>query len=402
MVNSSESSDCEEPEAEVHHPHHPHPHPDRNNLHPVHHHDPFTNKSVVGSDVVDELLKPLQSYFNVFRTGLYENSHNHPHQQQQQQQPPVGTGGNGGMPHLGPDELLNGRDGPPAHNTRSHDKRYKIKKGQSGVMMDGPQQQSGVAGSAAGPRKGGPPPMNAMNAPPQQQQEADNGLVHPHAMAGVGSHPLVLPLGHHHHHHHPHHHHPAMPNGYAPNPGAVPGGPGMMEGVETEIVHGLVAGGPPPNMNEPPPGMMGGAPPYPPPHHPLMMLHPGMGGGGGGGPPGLLSPGAGNNGPHPPPPPSHINNGVGGPGLDVPYFSTPQKQAPEQPGGSGGVLGLGMSPLDRRNSQDGGQPQAQARRNSREEENLELDLSNMTIQDQGAHQVSERKERLARLACILV
>ena len=54
--------------------------------------------------MVDELLKPLQSYFSVFRTGQYT----------------------GGMDA----DLVNG--GPPAHNTRSHaaDKRYRIRKQQ--------------------------------------------------------------------------------------------------------------------------------------------------------------------------------------------------------------------------------------------------------------------------------
>ena len=37
-------------------------------------HDPSPSKSGNGgSDIVDELLKPLQSYFNIYRTGQYGN-----------------------------------------------------------------------------------------------------------------------------------------------------------------------------------------------------------------------------------------------------------------------------------------------------------------------------------------
>ena len=87
------------------------------------HHDPFRNKSAqAGSDVVDELLKPLQSYFSVFRTGQYSGgSHGHGHGMQEE-------------------HMVNG--GPPAHNTRSQDKRYRIKK----------QQQEGERSKKRGER----------------------------------------------------------------------------------------------------------------------------------------------------------------------------------------------------------------------------------------------------------
>ena len=114
LVNSSDSSDCEDHETSILaavragalHPHHhdllQEPLSVRHDERHCHQHDPFSRAPApAGSDVVDELLKPLQSYFSVFRTGQY-------------------TGGT-------LDDLVNG--GPPAHNTRSQsDKRYKIKK----------------------------------------------------------------------------------------------------------------------------------------------------------------------------------------------------------------------------------------------------------------------------------
>ena len=168
-------------------------------------HDPFRNNkgAQAGSDVVDELLKPLQSYFSVFRTGQYQG------------------GGHHGL-------LEENGHGPPAHNTRSHDKRYRIKRN---------QQEQGKArkGGEGGPENGhhGHPP--------------------PHLLPG-GLPNMTGPP-------------PPVANGYGPHSGPPP-----LLDVETEISHSM----PPPNMAEPPPGMM--APPsYPPPHPGMLLLppHPG-------------------------------------------------------------------------------------------------------------------------------
>ena len=224
LVNSSDSSDCEDHEGSILaavragalHPHHQdllqdsgrhlsRSHSaDRHAGLPPHigQHDPFSRAPAPpGSDVVDELLKPLQSYFSVFRTGQY-------------------TGG--GLES----EIVNG--GPPAHNTRSHsDKRYKIKKHQENERR----------------KRGG-----------ERGDIVENGHM-PH-----GSHPGLpivsgLPMS----------APPPMSNGYGPHHG---------------MEHGDMSHMPPPNMAEPPPNMVPGAgpPPHypPPPHlqHPLLLPPP--------------------------------------------------------------------------------------------------------------------------------
>ena len=237
LVNSSDSSDCEDHESSILaavragalHPHHqellhdrvlanraPGSRPHSADRHHHHggvghhhaggqggHHDPFRNKSAqAGSDVVDELLKPLQSYFSVFRTGHIQ-------------------GGQHGLL----DELVNG--GPPAHNTRSQDKRYRIKK----------QQQEGERSKKRGDRG----------------DVVENGHLGPSHHHNV---PMVpMPMG-----------APPPVNGFGPPQGH--SGPPPRLDMETEIAHSL----PPPNMAEPPPNMVP-APPYPPPHlqHPLLL-----------------------------------------------------------------------------------------------------------------------------------
>ena len=202
LVNSSDSSDCEDHESATMHHHHlelARLHQDRltvgrpssRNHSSERPHDPFSNNSVAGNDVVDELLKPLQSYFSVFRTGSYDHGSHH---------------------GLLDGDVMNGRDGPPAHNTRSHDKRYKIKK----------NQQSDVR---------------------KRQEGSENGIMHQNH-AGM-------------------HHHPPPQQGQVMHPsqsmsapppltnGGYAGTPVILESMETEI-----AQHPPPNMNEPPPNMV--------------------------------------------------------------------------------------------------------------------------------------------------
>ena len=222
LVNSSDSSDCEDHESSILaavragalHPHHQdllqdsgrhmsRSHSaDRHAGLPPHmgQHDPFSRAPAPpGSDVVDELLKPLQSYFSVFRTGQY-------------------TGG--GLES----EMVNG--GPPAHNTRSHaDKRYKIKKHQENER-----------------RKRG-----------ERNEVVENGHM-PHGshpgLAMVSGLPMSAP--------------PPMSNGFGPH-----------HGPRMEMEVGDMSHMPPPNMAEPPPNMTH----YPPPphlQHPLLLPPPSL------------------------------------------------------------------------------------------------------------------------------
>ena len=223
LVNSSDSSDCEDHESSILaavragaiHPHHQDLLQDQHSrshsadrhaaaagLHApglLGHHDPFSRAPAPpGSDVVDELLKPLQSYFNVFRTGQYTGDR-------------------------GLDDLVNG--GPPAHNTRSQaDKRYKIRKQQENErhkQKRGEQRQAEIV-------------ENGQQLPP-----------HLAMMQTMVSAP------------------PPLTNGYH--------GHG-----DVDLSHM-----PPPNMTEPPPNMIpvpGQPPHFPPPHlhpqHPLLIPPP--------------------------------------------------------------------------------------------------------------------------------
>ena len=220
-MNSSDSSDCEDHESVTLHHHHqelarmhhdrlavgrpPPGHGSRGHSSERQQHDPFSNNSIAGSDVVDELLKPLQSYFSVFRTGVYDHGSHH------------------GL--LDGVDMVNGRDGPPAHNTRSHDKRYKIKKNQ----QDGRGKR--------------PEPV-----------VVENGMHHPG----------VVPM----------HHHPQagmLPPNAGPPPvvtnGFTPAAQARLDNMETEISQ--LPGTP--NLSEPPPNMVAPSS-YPPPTRPLMLL----------------------------------------------------------------------------------------------------------------------------------
>ncbi len=93
-------------------------------------HDPSPSKcGTGGSDVVDELLKPLQSYFSIYRTGQYSNpldgvammNHMGPGGDQQQQFNAVSSSSNGHQQQRSPDKkyriksVKNG-GGSPSHS----------------------------------------------------------------------------------------------------------------------------------------------------------------------------------------------------------------------------------------------------------------------------------------------
>jgi len=367
LVNSSDSSDCEENEPPRFHHHHQEL---QNRLQkqqqqvqqlvanaghaPRHHsgsrphsterpHDPFSNNSVAGSDVVDELLKPLQSYFSVFRTGVYDQ------------------GGEVG-------DLMNGRDGgPPAHNTRSQtDKRYKIKKNQGSTNSANEPRKGrhdivengiGMHPPQALPHHQGPPPMKA-GAIPQQvihtiaNQMMPNSAVacHPslnHNMAAghipgqmmptnvtssVSAGGMVAPP-------------PPITNGFSQS---------MMENMETELVQ-VPAG--PPNLNEPPPPLMvdnnGHYQQHTRSSAAMMMINQMSG---------------------PPPQTSGAMMSPPGPGGRLPMFSTPNKDESS------------MAPPT---------PQHQHVSDSHQQqltEQLESDISNLSIQDEATSRKEEKPQ----------
>ena len=197
LVNSSDSSDCEDHETSILaavragalHPHHhdllQEPLSARHDERHVLQHDPFSRAPAPpGSDVVDELLKPLQSYFSVFRTGQY-------------------TGGT-------LDDLVNG--GPPAHNTRSQsDKRYKIKKqdgernrkrGERSEMTENGHLAHHPPMGMVNIPMGAPPPITNGFGPHNQRMETE--IVHlqsppnmaeppPNMVTGPPPHYLLMP-----------------------------------------------------------------------------------------------------------------------------------------------------------------------------------------------------------------
>ena len=234
LVNSSDSSDCEDHETSILaavragalHPHHhdllQEPLSGRHDERHAVSHDPFSRAPAPpGSDVVDELLKPLQSYFSVFRTGQY-------------------TGGT-------LDDFVNG--GPPAHNTRSHcDKRYRIKKHEGERNRKRGERNEMTENGQMSHSQHHQHPQHSQHpqGPPQGHQAPH------HPPLGMVNIPMGAPP-------------PPITNGFGPHHP-------RME-METEIVH-LQS---PPNMAEPPPNMVSGPPPhYPPPHlqHGLLIPPP--------------------------------------------------------------------------------------------------------------------------------
>ena len=129
-------------------------------------------------------------------------------------------------------DMVNGRDGPPAHNTRSHDKRYKIRKNQ----QDGRGKRPEPVVVENGLHHPGVVPMH------HHQQAAAAGMLPPSAVPPP----------------------PVVTNGYTPA-----GAQSRLENMETEIVTQLPST---PNLNEPPPNMVVAPAAYPPPTRPLMLL----------------------------------------------------------------------------------------------------------------------------------
>ena len=399
MVNSSESSDCEDNEPPRFHHHHqeiqvrlqqqqlavskpPPRHHSGSRPHSSERpHDPFSNNSVAGSDVVDELLKPLQSYFSVFRTGVYDQQ--------------------GGVDA---DLMMNGvtvrEGGPPAHNTRSQtDKRYKIKKNQgSSNMGNEPRKgrhdivENGIGGLHH--QQGPPPPMKGV----VHQQHGGQQVIHTMANQILPNSAVVsLPGG-----------HPGMPpsgvqttviTGGPPTMMATPGLPSpgaggnmqgpppqvvtngfsqsMMETMETELV--VVPSGPP-NLNEPPPSLLVEAGQFPPPHHnhtrPMMMMNQMSG-----------------------PPPSGVMMSPPGAGAPprLPMFSTPTKEETLQqqmppPSGSMPPHQMRLQDQQLQNQQQVSDSQ------QRLTEQLEADISNLSIKDDS--QVRQQVINIFIMICI--
>jgi len=324
LVNSSDSSDAEDHEADLlhHHTqellanyqaaqHNSRPHSSERHGHHDPFHTPDKNKNAAGSDVVDELLKPLQSYFSVFRTGQYSHGH--------------------GL--LDGEMMMNG--GPPAHNTRSHDKRYRIKKQQQAESKK--RHEEGCRENGLPPSHGAPPPGH--NGPPQSQQ-GHNGPPPGHNAPPQGhngpppSHSAPPPAQGHNgppHGAHPPNHAPPQTNGgYAP-PSGPPPRIEVMDNNEISHQH------PPPNMTEPPPALV------PPP----MMAHP---------PPPMM------------PPPNMVPHHILMPPPGAVMVPPPQVMQ---------VMSPVLSPSHYH---------AEERRNSQAE--LEADLSNMSIHEQDTNNMS--------------
>ena len=148
LVNSSDSSDNEENESDYlrrrqdfshHHPMSVAPPAIPSSVHRTKDpfHDPSPSKSGTGaSDVVDELLKPLQSYFSIYRTGQYTN-------------PLDGVGLLGGAV----DQFVSNGHPPPVQQQqqRSPDKKYRIKSVKNGGNAS-PQHNPVIAGDLSPPQ----------------------------------------------------------------------------------------------------------------------------------------------------------------------------------------------------------------------------------------------------------
>ena len=191
LVNSSDSSDNEDYESEfprssrvapigpppplnvapgapVHHSRHTTSSPGRSSSNRHHPDDPFHDPNPMGgcsnghlglgggSDVVDELLKPFQSYFNIYRTGQYHaplgdtlggltpSPNNPPVPGMNEQGNSYGLGQNTGN--------LGGNSG--SHIQRSPEKKYRIKSvkmtsGNNGVVNPLQQQHSPQSSSSS-------------------------------------------------------------------------------------------------------------------------------------------------------------------------------------------------------------------------------------------------------------
>lgn len=97
-------------------------------------HDPSPSKSGNGgSDIVDELLKPLQSYFNIYRTGQYGNQVDGATADQVMSEIKqfhfLQTSKNALLNIF---QFMNGHHVPTSH--RSPDKKYRIRSVKNGSM----------------------------------------------------------------------------------------------------------------------------------------------------------------------------------------------------------------------------------------------------------------------------
>ena len=191
LVNSSDSSDNEDNESDYilreaqrnhHHArHHMQQHPGSGgSSDPFHDPSSVANGGLGGSDVVDELLKPLQSYFSIYRTGQYQSL------------------------HPGSEEpAFNGSGTPPHSANRSPDKKYRIKSMKqqqppNGLKVHHPPQLHPVenghprlhqrpppptagGGTAIAPNDFSMPPPNRPPPPVllQQQRQAIPGVENP-------------------------------------------------------------------------------------------------------------------------------------------------------------------------------------------------------------------------------
>ena len=101
-------------------------------------HDPSPSKCGTGaSDVVDELLKPLQSYFSIYRTGQYSNP----------------LDGVAMMANQLNEQYANGHPPPsqPQQQQRSPDKKYRIKSVKNGGSAS-PQHNPNASGDHSPPQ----------------------------------------------------------------------------------------------------------------------------------------------------------------------------------------------------------------------------------------------------------
>ena len=143
--------------------------------------DPFHDPSPVktgpsGSDVVDELLKPFQSYFSIYRTGQYHN--------------PLGAAGDSGNDFASNGVPQQSSQMSPPHNSsqqpqRSPDKKYRVKNiakmpngGPASPVHHHMNQQKQPSGKPMGPPPVPLPPLDSSLIPVTTAEMVLNGMRH--------------------------------------------------------------------------------------------------------------------------------------------------------------------------------------------------------------------------------